>query len=294
MNRFYSSRFYSSLISVASLLTFSVSAQSATELWSAEGFKNPESALYDGSRNVIYVSNVNGGPGDADGNGFISRLKKDGTVDELEWITGLNAPKGLVQSGEMLYVSDINQLVEIDLEAGKVSNTWTAEDAKFLNDLAVDGSGNIYVSDMLGNTIYRLENNEFAAWLQDESLQHPNGLSIDGTNLLVAPWGKELQDDFTTKVPGHLLSVDLVGKNISTLGSGEPVGNLDGLEPDGNGAWFVTDWMAGGLFRISSAGDAELLLDMNQGSADLGVIGGESTVLVPMMMDNKVIALSVE
>ena len=52
--------------------------------------------------------------------------------------------------------------------------------------------------------------------------------------------------------------------------------------------------MAGGLFRISSAGDAELLLDMNQGSADLGVIGGESTVLVPMMMDNKVIALSVK
>ena len=287
-------RFYSFLISVASLLTVSVSVHSATELWSAEGFKNPESALYDSSRNVIYVSNVNGGPGDADGNGFISRLNKDGTVDKLEWITGLNAPKGLVQSGEMLYVSDINQLVEIDLEAGKVSNTWTAEDAKFLNDLAVDGSGNIYVSDMLGNTIYRLENNEFAAWLQDESLQHPNGLSVDGANLLVAPWGKDLQDDFTTKVPGHLLSVDLAGKKISTLGSGEPVGNLDGLEPDGNGAWFVTDWMAGGLFRISSAGDAELLLDMNQGSADLGVIGGESTVLVPMMMDNKVIALSVK
>lgn len=287
-------RLYTFLFSAVSLFAFSVSAYSATEVWSAEGFKNPESALYDSGRDIIYVSNVNGGPGDADGNGFISRLKTDGTVEELEWITGLNAPKGLVQSGEKLYVSDINQLVEIDLKAGEVSNTWTAEEAKFLNDLAVDGSGNIYVSDMLGNTIYRLEGGEFTAWLQDESLQHPNGLSIDGSNLLIAPWGKELQDDFSTKVPGHLLSVELDGKKISTLGSGEPVGNLDGLEPDGNGAWFVTDWMAGSLFRISSGGEADLLLDMNQGSADLGVIDGDSTVLVPMMMDNKVIALSVK
>ena len=287
-------RSYSFLTSAVSLLLFSASANSATEIWSADGFKNPESALYDSNKDIIYVSNVNGGPGDADGNGFISRLKKDGSVEELEWISGLNAPKGLVQSGEKLYVSDINQLVEIDVNAGEISNTWTATDAKFLNDLAVDGSGNVYVSDMLGNTIYRLENGELTAWLQDESLQHPNGLSIDGNSLVVAPWGKELQDDFSTKVPGHLLSVDLAGKKISTLGTGEPVGNLDGLEPDGNGAWFVTDWMAGALFRISSAGEAQLLLDMNQGSADLGVIGGESTVLVPMMMDNKVIALSVE
>lgn len=287
-------RFYSLVFSSASLLLFSGSVNSATEMWSTEGFKNPESALYDSSRDIIYVSNVNGGPGDADGNGFISRLKKDGTVDELEWIGGLNAPKGLVQSDGKLYVSDINQLVEIDLDAGEISNTWTVEDAKFLNDLAVDDSGNIYVSDMLGNTIYRLENNELTTWLQDDSLQHPNGLSIEGSNLLVAPWGKDLQDDFSTKVPGHLLSVGLGDKKISTLGSGKPVGNLDGLEPDGNGGWYVTDWIAGGLFRVNNEGEAVLLLDMNQGSADLGVINDESTVLVPMMMDNKVIALTVE
>lgn len=81
-------------------------------------------------------------------------------------------------------------------------------------------------------------------------------------------------------------------KSISTVGSGEPVGNLDGLESDGQGSWYVSDWMAGALYKIEASGKADLLLDLNQGSADLGVINSEGMVLMPMMMDNKVVAFS--
>ncbi len=110
---------------------------------------------------------------------------------------------------------------------------------------------------------------------------------------LIALWGKDLQDDFSTKVLGHLIAVDLTNKSISTVGSGEPVGNLDGLESDGQGNWLVTDWMAGALYRIDANGKANLLMDLNQGSADLGVINSEAMVLMPMMMDNKIIAISI-
>lgn len=110
--------------------------------------------------------------------------------------------------------------------------------------------------------------------------------------MLIAPWGKDLQEDFTTLVLGHLIAVDLTSKSISTVGSGEPVGNLDGLESDGAGNWLVTDWMAGALYRIAPNGRADLLMDLDQGSADLGVINSEAMVLLPMMMDNKVIAIS--
>ena len=37
-----------------------------------------------------------------------------------------------------------------------------------------------------------------------------------------------------------------------------------------------------------------MLLDMNQGSADIGVINDKNLVLVPMMMDNKVVAITTE
>lgn len=265
---------------------------SASELWSVDGLVNPESALYDDARNIIYVSNVNGAPLDKDGAGHISRLTIDGKLQDAQWVSGLNAPKGLVQHENRLYVSDIDQLVEINVDSGKIENTWNAEGAKFLNDLAVDEKGRIYVSDMLTDSIYRLEDGRLSVWLQDENLQHPNGLQVDGERLLVAPWGKELQEDFTTKVLGHLIAVDLESKVITSVGSGQPVGNLDGLESDGQGKWLVSDWMAGALYRIDASGEAEMLMDLNQGSADIGVINSEGMVLVPMMMDNKVIALS--
>ena len=54
-----------------------------------------ESVLYDQERDVLYVSNINGQPDGKDGNGFISKLNLDGKVTELEWVKGLNAPKGL-------------------------------------------------------------------------------------------------------------------------------------------------------------------------------------------------------
>ena len=50
--------------------------------------------------------------------------------------------------------------------------------------------------------------------------------------------------------------------------------------------------MAWAIFRINASGKADLLVDINQGSADIGVINDESMVLVPMMLDNKVIAIS--
>ena len=70
-----------------------------------EGFQAPESAKYDAELDVWYVSNINGTPVAKDGNGYISRLKGDGTVDSLKWIVGgangvkLDAPKGTGAAG---------------------------------------------------------------------------------------------------------------------------------------------------------------------------------------------------
>ena len=104
------------------LLTTSALAQSQ-ESWSAEGLKAPESALLDEARGVLYVSNVNGNPTDKDGNGYISKLSPDGTVTQAEWVTGLDAPKGLALHDSTLYVSDIDKLVAIDVGSGKIVNT---------------------------------------------------------------------------------------------------------------------------------------------------------------------------
>ena len=82
------------------LILASGSTALAEEVWSLDGFHAPESALLDNERNVLYVSNISGEPNAKDGVGFISKVSLDGKMQEAEWVKGLNAPKGLVMSGD--------------------------------------------------------------------------------------------------------------------------------------------------------------------------------------------------
>ncbi|MBI3343967.1 MAG: SMP-30/gluconolactonase/LRE family protein [Gammaproteobacteria bacterium] len=264
-----------------------------TKVWELTGLKNPESVIYDAKRDVLYVSNVNGAPSEKDGNGFISRLSPDGKLLDLEWIKGLNAPKGLALSKDKLYVTDIDTFVEIDLDKARIAKKYVAEKAKFLNDPAVDRAGNVYASDMMDDAIYRLSRGRFELWLKDSKLESPNGLYAEKDRLVVGSWGV-MTNGFNTKIPGHLKTVSLKDKSIRSLGNGAPVGNLDGVEGEGHGAYFVTDWMAGKLYRIHPSGEADVLLTLSQGSADLTYIKDKKLLIIPMMNDNKLVAYKVE
>ena len=277
----------------AGLLIGSV-ANAQDVVWTLEGLEAPESAYFDEARTVLYVSNINGEPLAKDGNGYISRIGPDGQMQEAKWITGLDAPKGLVSDGVTLYVSDIDRLVAIDIETGEISGTWPAEGAIFLNDTALDAAGRVYVSDMIANKIHVLADGALSVLAEGEMLQHPNGLNMRDGKLIVAPWGFDLQDDFTTKTGGHLITVDAENGSIAPLGSGDPIGNLDGLEPDGNGNWIVSDWIAGAVYRIADDGSKEMLIDLDMGSADLEYIPDQSLLIVPMMLNNTLVAYRIE
>ena len=49
-------------------------------------FDGPESATYDSVHDVWWVGNTVGDPEKKDGNGFISRVRPDGTVDSLHFV----------------------------------------------------------------------------------------------------------------------------------------------------------------------------------------------------------------
>lgn len=262
--------------------------------WTLEGLETPESVYFDEARDILYVSNIAGDPVGKDGNGSISRVSPGGQMLEAQWVTGLDAPKGLVSDGTTLYVSDIDRLVAIDIEAGEISEVWPVEGAVFLNDTALDGAGRVYVSDIITNRIHVLSDGELSVFAEGETLQHPNGLNVNDGGLVVAAWGSGLKDDLTTEVGGHLITVDLETGTVSPLGSGAPIGNLDGLEPDGKGNWIVSDWIAGAVFRIAEDGTATMLLDLDMGSADLEYIADQSLLIVPMMLNNTLVAYRIQ
>ena len=261
-------------------------------VWETTGFNNPESVIYHESSDTLFVSNVNGSPVEKDGNGYISKVLLDGTMLSRKWIIGLNAPKGLAIYDNTLYVSDIDTLLAIDIPSGTITNTYKVNDAKFLNDVAASNQGEIFVSDMLLNRIHRLDNGEFNIWLESPELENPNGLHTEDDNLILGAWGV-MTDGFATEIPGHLKSISLKDKSITSLG-GAPIGNLDGVESDGKDGYYVTDWMTGKLFQINSNGEATLLLELEQGMADHEVLTGQKLIVLPMMNSDKVLAYKIK
>ena len=140
----------------------------------------PESILYDESRNILYVSNINGKSAEKNGKGFISKVSLDGRIEVLKWATGLNAPKGSAIYKENLYVSDIDHLIQIDLKTGKIIAKYPATGAKFLNDVATDSMGNVYVTDMSSenSVIYMLRHGTMTVWMKGDEISRPKDEKI--------------------------------------------------------------------------------------------------------------------
>src|SRR5215475_5602793 len=85
---------------------------SVTKLWQTDStLAIPESVLPE--KDVMYVSLIDGEPWGRDGKGGVGQLTKTGKITNANWITGLNAPKGLAIRGDLLYVADLDELVVI-------------------------------------------------------------------------------------------------------------------------------------------------------------------------------------
>src|SRR5215212_11693426 len=137
--------------------------------------KVPESVLFDQKNNVLYVANIDGKePWGKDGKGSIGKVGTDGKILAIEWVTGLNAPKGMGLFNDKLYVADIDHVVVIDITNGSIVQTIPVDGAVGLNDISIDKKGVIYVSDSEAKKVYRIDNGKATTWL--EQLQGPNGV----------------------------------------------------------------------------------------------------------------------
>src|ERR1700740_1924002 len=126
----------------------------------------PESVLPDFKTGTLYVSQIDGGGWDADGRGGVAKLSVDGKNFNPNWITGLNAPKGLGRFGNRIYAADISEGVVIDARNGRGENKSPCEGATGLNDITVDDKGIVYVSDSRTSKIHRIENDQPTVYLE--------------------------------------------------------------------------------------------------------------------------------
>lgn len=246
-------------------------------IWESDtALKTPESVLIDRNNDILYVSNVNLNPWEKDGNGFISKMDKQGNIIELKWIEGLHGPKGMGISGSSLFIADIDELVEASLETGEILNRIAVQGKPDLNDITVGEDGTVYVSGSGSNTIYKLQEGTLQEIFKGGE-ERFNGLYWEKERMLLITSGssqfKEI--DWNT----------MTAKIIA-----EDMGHGDAIAPVGDGGYLTTSWM-GAIFYVGSDGEKTKLLDTEanqENTADLDYSIKDGILYVPTFFKNQV------
>jgi len=261
------------------LIAFNLDAQvhKLEKIWETDSvIAVPESVLP--GKDILYISLIDGAGWTADGKGGVGKLSREGKIIDSLWITGLNAPKGMGMAGNRLYVADMNEVVIIDIQNGKIEKKLKIDSAKGLNDITVSDKGIVYVSDSRGAKIWRIENDIISLYL--DSTNGVNGLKAVGDDLYIG-WDKSF-------VKANLQ------KQITKIA--QVLQQIDGIEPIGNGDFILTAWV-GYIWYVHADGSVETLLETQQqkkNTADIGYDQQKKIVYVPTFNAKTIVAYSLK
>ena len=261
------------------------------------GFETPESVRWDETRNVFYVSNVTGNPGHKDNNGYISRVRSDGTMDSLKFIAGgrngvtLHSPKGMYLQGDTLWVTDIDAVRSFDITSGVALGTveLAPNGAVFLNDITRSPDGTLYVSDtrfVFGDSgvthqspdrVYRIgADRAVSVAVEGDTLGRPNGVfwDTDGQRLIIAAVG-----------PPRIFEWQPANTTPRLLAAGP--GGYDGIESLGGGR-FLLSAQDDSSISILENGTVTRVVGNVVSPGDIGWDPARRRVFVPLLGANQV------
>ncbi|WP_439184694.1 hypothetical protein [Carboxylicivirga taeanensis] len=263
------------------LLSNVVTAQ-LTKTWETKPvLEVPESVKFYHEGNCMFVSNIVGKPLDKDGIGYLTKLSVSGEILVHKWVDGLNAPKGMAIKEGLLFVTDIDDLVVIDIEKAKIIKRIHQPAAVFLNDVTITHEKDVLVSDTQTSTIYVLENNKLVPWLTNEAWGRINGLFAEKDYVLLGTGNSIIKISVATKDAQLFI---------------ETGGQADGIEADGKGGYYYSFWK-GALYHYTPGEKPRQLLntaEQNIQSADIGYNTQTHEVLVPTFFANQVVAYKLD
>lgn len=244
-------------------------------------FPTVESVLYDASTEYIYTANIEGNFMKKDGQGSIGRMRADGTAIQADWINGLNAPTGLCIRANLLYTTDIDEVVTIDLQKGQIVRRLPIQGAEALNDICVDPKGTLYCSDTGGNKVFQIRDGKSSILI--DSIDTPNGLLWQEGKLVITQW-----------TPQTLSRFDLKTRKLEKLARGIPW--IDGLDAIPANGWITASW-GGLLHHLTADGEKTMILDTREAglqAPDVSYIPTTNTLLVATFDSDKIRAFDVD
>ncbi|MFC2129867.1 T9SS type A sorting domain-containing protein [Bacteroidota bacterium] len=215
------------------------------------------------------------------GAGKLLSMDKSGSVSDFT--TGLNQPKGLVMGNFSLWVTDVTEIVEIDPLSGEIIETYPIAGSRFLNDIATDNFGYLFISDMQNNRIYRFDElSGTAESFSNGMLPSPNGIYYDFLGgLIVVSYAD----------PAGIYTVDAEEGNVEELMQTQ-LGQLDGIAYDTKrNRYYVSSWKTNSVYILDPAfmDPPELLQSGIDGPADLFYDELTDTLIVPAMNSGAIV-----
>lgn len=253
----------------------------AEHIVTLEGFKHPESTLYDAKSGYIYVSNIECEIGQYwtdDGKAFISLLKKDNTLQALRWVDSkptalMNGNKGLTILGDHLYVADNTRLLRCTLSGQNVE--VVASGFTKANDLCSDGS-NVWLSDTGAGKIYCIK-----PCGEKREIKAPpaaNGVTFAGGKMFGVSWDLH-----------EVYELDPTGKNQPVpFGVADHFITLDSIEVLKDGTFIVSDFKGHKICTISADRQTVTTLIKLETPADIGIDHEAGILYVPQLLANQV------
>jgi sugar lactone lactonase YvrE len=212
--------FFGSLLSVSALSQ----NYNLHKVWETESvLSTPESAVFDESRNRIYISNFNKFPRDLEAaDDFISIIDLEGNILKLEWITGLKAPTGITIYDDHLFIVERDGISTYEIKTGEYVEKFKINAPGFLNDIAIDEYGTIYFTD---TSPRNPEASSVCAIIEDkidtiasDLINRSNGLLYHNRSLLVGNSGDQ-----------YLKRIDLDKHKVNNIAQLD-TGIIDGIK----------------------------------------------------------------
>jgi sugar lactone lactonase YvrE len=263
-----------------------------------EGLSQPEAVSFDPSLNVYFVSNINGSAGVRDGNGFISRITADGVMDSLHFIQSgrnnvqLDSPMGSRVQGDTLWVLDIDKLRGFNTQTGAPTITVDLSPLKalFLNDLAIDSTGEFYITD----TGVKVEPNGMDSHTGPDRILHvarDRSVSVAvSTPLLSSPDGI----DWDQRAKRFVLA-PFSGPSVQEWRVGDPgpkdvakgKGMFDGVEVERDGRILITSWNDSSVSVLQGPKLVQRIAKLPYQPADVSMDAARSRVGIVSLVANR-------
>ena len=196
---------------------------------------NIEAAEYDPTGNRWFISNNS------------SLLETSDGGESYAYFGNATASHGMEVIDGHLFALGSNVIRAYALETAELIGSYSIPGASFLNGMG-SRTQELIVSDFSNGKIHRVDisdpTNMSSSVMVNNTGTTPNGVVIDEANnrAIVVNWG----------FSASILAIDLTTEEQTTVVANTGLGNLDGVDIDGAGRFYVSSWSPARITRYSN------------------------------------------